>query len=178
MPYRITADGRWQSPRGGAPEATLHVLLDPHAGAVLLHGLGLHALVQAQRMQDALPWETRLVAYDLPALSAEETTALLRGLETIDAAEALLSLPHRVCTGRALCLRARDATPCFDSEGRPFTSLRVRPDALADQGWLSVRLPGHPALPAGEFLWRGRIVRYGDASTPVLEGEVLDTVEA
>ena len=103
---------------------------------------------------------------------------LLRALETIDAAKMLLALPHRICADRALCLRARDATPCFDSEGRPFTSLRVRPDILADQGWLSVRLPGHPALPAGEFLWRGRIVRYGNASTPVLEGEVIDLVEA
>lgn len=177
MTYRIAHDGRWQSSRGGTLEATLYVLLDPNVGTVLLHGLGLNALVQAQRMQDVLPWETRIAAYDLPALSAEEAAVLLRGLETIDAGDDLLALPHRVCTGRALCLRARDATPCFDAEGRAFTSLRVRPDAIADQGWISVRLPGHPAMPAGEFLWRGRIVQHAGTSTPVLEGEVLDVVE-
>ena len=177
MTYHIANDRRWQSLRGGTPEATLYVLLDPHVGTVILHGLGLYALVQAQRIQDALPWETLLIAYDLPALSVEETEALRRGIETIDAAEALLALPHRVCTGRALCLRARDATPCFDAEGRPFTSLRVRPDSIADQGWISVRLPGHPTLPASEFLWRGRMVRHDNTSTPVLEGEILDVVE-
>lgn len=174
MTYRILPDGRWQSPRGGQPDATLHVLVDPNVGMVLLHGLGLHALVQGQRMQDALPWETRLVALDLPALSAQQAEALLRALETADGGAAILALPHRPCTGRALCLRARDATPCLDAEGRPLTSLRVRPDALAGQDWLAVRLPGHPALPSGEFLWRGRVVRHADAPTPVLEGEILD----
>ncbi len=178
MTYRILPDGRWQSLRGGQPDAVLHVLVDPNVDMILLHGLGLYALVQGQRMQDSLPWETLLVAFDLPALSAAQTDTLLRALETADGGAAILALPYRPCTGRALCLRARDATPCFDAEGRPFTSLRVRPDALAGQDWLAVRLPGHPTLPSGEFLWRGRVVRHAYASTPVLEGEILDSQPA
>jgi hypothetical protein len=173
MTYRMTSDGRWQSLRDGTSDDVLHLLIDPHVGTVLFHGLGLHALVQGQRMQDALPWETTLVAVDARGLDADQARTLLRALETADGGHAVLGLPHRVCTGRTFCLRVRDATPCFDAEGRPFTSLRVRPDAV-EGAWIAARLPGHPDLPSGTFLWRGRLVRRPNSSTPVLEGEILD----
>jgi hypothetical protein len=177
MTYRIISDGRWQSLRGGPPGDVLHLLIDPHVGTVLLHGLGLPALVQGQRMQDALPWETALLAIDVREIDADQAQMLLRTLETADSGEAILGLPHRVCTSRALCLRVRDATPCHDSEGRAFTSLRVRPDAI-EGAWMAARLPGHPALPAGEFLWRGRLRRHPHVPTPVLQGEIVDPCPA